>query len=116
MPQFALLLPHAPDRYAGLNEDDYMAIIKDYIAWVEKAAADGVYQGGHKLTDSPIKTLTSGNGGVEVHDSPSTEVAEILGGVMIIEAPDLAGAVEVAREHPHLKHNTTLEIRAVDAV
>ena len=34
MAKFALLLNHAPDRYTQLGEDDYLAIIKDYVTWV----------------------------------------------------------------------------------
>ena len=49
MAKFAFLLPHAPDRYADLDQDAYTAIISDYVAWVEYLAAKGVYQGGHKL-------------------------------------------------------------------
>ena len=46
MPKFALLLNHAPDRYQDLGEDEYMDIITDYVSWVEKMTADGVYTGG----------------------------------------------------------------------
>ncbi len=116
MAKFALLLPHAPDRYVGLSEDDYMAVIKDYVAWVEQATEDGVYAGGHKLTDDPGKTVSRNGAGVEVHESPFAEVSEILGGLMIIEAADLDAAVEISRNHPHLKHNSKIEIRQVHEV
>ena len=117
MPNFALLLPHAPDRYQGLSEDEYMDIIKDYVAWVEELTAKGIYQDGHKLTDDPGKTLSSANGGIEVHDSPATEIAEILGGLMIVRAADFPAAVEIARTCPHLKHNQTLHVRRdIDAM
>ena len=114
MPKFALLLPHAPDRYRGLSEDEYMDIIKDYAEWVEKMTANGIYAGGHKLTDDPGKTLAVKGGAVEVHDSPFAELSEVLGGLMIIEASDLEAAVEVARTCPHLVHNPVLHIRQID--
>lgn len=116
MAQFALLLPHTPGRYDGLDQDAYMAIIKDYIAWVEKLTAAGVYQGGHKLVSEPGRVLAARNGAVEVHDSPLAEVTEILGGIMLIAADDYDQAVEIARSHPHLKHNDRIEIRKVDGV
>ncbi len=116
MAKFALMLPHAPDRYKGLSEDDYMAVIKDYVAWVEQATADGVYAGGHKLTEDTGRVVTSNGEKVEVHDSPFTEVSEILGGLMIIEAADYDAAVAISRTHPHLKHNSKIEIRQVHEV
>jgi len=116
MTTYALLLNHAPDRYDGLSEDEYMAIIKDYVGWVQQMSADGIYQGGHKLNIGPGKVLTSTGGSVEVHDSPFAELTEVLGGLMLIEANDYEHAVEIARSCPHLVHNSRLEIREVDQV
>ncbi len=116
MTTFALLLNHTPDRYDGLSEDEYLAIIKDYVGWVEELTADGIFKGGHKLNTAPGKTLTASAGSVEVHDSPFAEMSEILGGLMLIEADDYNHAVEIAKTCPHLTHNRTLEIRQVDQV
>lgn len=114
MATFALLLNHTPDRYTRLTEDDYMAVIKDYVAWVEKATADGIYVGGHKLAAEPGITLTATAQGVELHDSPFAELPEVLGGLMIIKAADYEAAIEICRSHPHLVHNTTMQIRRID--
>lgn len=116
MAQFMLLLNHAPDRYDGIGQEELMNIIKDYIAWVEKQAEAGIYLGGEKLAADAGKTLSSANGTVEVHDSPFAELTEVLGGYMIIEAEDYAAAVEIARQHPHLVHNTRLQIRELEKV
>ncbi|MEO0422220.1 MAG: YciI family protein [Pseudomonadota bacterium] len=117
MAKFALLLPHAPDRYSSLAEDDYVEIIKDYVAWVERLAAEGRYHGGTKLTDEPGRHLRrhgDGDTSVELHDGPLTEVSEVLGGIMLIEAEDMDDAVAIARTCPHLVHNSHIEVRAVD--
>lgn len=114
MAQFALMLNHAPDRYQDLSEDEYLDIIKDYVAWVEEMTAKGVYTGGHKLTEGAGRTLTANDGAVEVHDGPFAELAEVLGGLMIIEAADYDAAVEIAKTCPHLVHNRSLEIRQID--
>lgn len=116
MTEFALLLPHAPDRYEGLTEDEYMAVIADYVAWVEKLTADGIYKGGHKLTDDRGVVVSAADGGIDIHDSPFAEMSEILGGIMIIEAADYAAAVEIVKTHPHLKHNARVEIREIHSV
>ena len=50
MTTYALLLNHAPDRYDNVSDDEFMAIIKDYVAWVEEMTTKGIYKGGHKLS------------------------------------------------------------------
>ena len=116
MAQFMLLLNHAPDRYDGIEQDELMNIIKDYVAWVEQQAAAGIYLGGEKLAADAGKTLSSANGTIEVHDSAFAELPEVLGGYMVIEADDYAAAVEIAKQHPHLVHNTRLHIRLLEKV
>lgn len=114
MSKFALLLNHATDRYAHLPEDEYLNIIKDYVSWVQTQVDNGVYVGGHKLDTNVGKRLTKAGDGINVIDAPSTEVAEVLGGIMIIETPDMESAVAIARTHPHFSHNESLEIWPLD--
>lgn len=114
MAKFVLMLPHAPDRYTNLGEEDFMELMKDYVGWVEDMAAKGKYLSGEKLLDEGGKVVTKASGGLEVHDGPFTEVAEILGGYMVISAADYDEAVEIARSHPHMKHNDKIIIRQTD--
>lgn len=116
MPKFALLLPHAPDRYTTLSEAENMDVIKDYVAWVQDQAGKGVYTGGYQLTDDAAKVLVAGQDGISVHDGPFAELAEILGGIMVIEAADWDAAIAIARTNPHLQHNKRIELRAVHDV
>ncbi|MEL6323295.1 MAG: YciI family protein [Pseudomonadota bacterium] len=116
MRTFALLLPHAPDRYTSLSDDENMEIIKDYIAWVERLQANGTYVGGYKLTDDGAKSLIAEKEGPRVYDGPFAEVPEILGGIMVIKARDWDDAVEIAKTNPHMVHNRRIEIREVHAV
>lgn len=116
MNTYMLLLNHAPHRYDNLSEDDYMAIITDYIAWTEKMTADGVYAGGEKLADGPGKRLSKTDGSIEVHDSPMAELAEVLGGFMMIKAADYDAAVAIAKTCPHMVHNSSMVVREIQAV
>ncbi|MEL7058422.1 MAG: YciI family protein [Acidobacteriota bacterium] len=116
MAQFLLLLPHEPTRYRDVPHDEMMAIIQDYVAWVEDQTERGAYVDGHKLVDSAGKLLVAGDDGAEVHDGPFAELAEVLGGMMVIEAKSLDAAVDIARDHPHLRHNRRIEIRQIDAM
>ncbi|MEM7502943.1 MAG: YciI family protein [Pseudomonadota bacterium] len=116
MSTYALLLNHAPDRYSDLSDDEYMAIIKDYVAWVEELTAQGIYKDGHKLFPKAGKTLTSKAGAIEVHDSPFAELTEVLGGLMLLQADSFEHAIEIAKTCPHMVHNQSLEIREVDSL
>ena len=114
MAKFVLMLPHAPDRYDNIGESELMDLMKDYIGWVEEMAANGKYLSGEKLLADGGKVVTNTSGSIEVHDGPFAEVAEILGGYMVIDAEDYDEAVKIARSHPHMKHNQTIMIRQTD--
>lgn len=114
MAKFVFMLPHAPDRYTNIPDAEFMDLMKDYIGWVEEMSAKGKYVGGEKLNGDPGKVVTNRTGAIEVHDGPFTEVAEILGGYMVITADNYDEAVEIARSHPHMKHNQTIIIRQTD--
>ncbi len=113
MAKFALLLPHVPDRYSGLEPEAMTEIMKDYIGWVDQLAADGVFDGGYKLVDAPGKLLVARGDGAVVHDGPFAEMAEVLGGIMVINAASMEEAVAIARTNPHLVHNRRIEIRQI---
>ena len=114
MKRFALLLPHATDRYSRLSTEEYAEVMGDYFAWVQARVAEGTYKAGHKLSTHEGRHLTTRGGALEVHDIPSTEIAEVVGGIMIIEAEDLDAAVDAVRDHPHLRHNHDLLVLPVD--
>ncbi|MEO1202220.1 MAG: YciI family protein [Pseudomonadota bacterium] len=114
MNTYALLLPYHTDRYKGMDPEEYMDIIKDYIAWSEDLGARGLYAGGHKLADDPGITVARNGDSVEVHDTPSAESAEILGGLILVNAESYEAAAEIAKTCPHLTYNEKIEIRQVD--
>lgn len=114
MPKFVLMLPHKPNRYSDIPEAEFMDLMKDYVGWVEEMSAKGKYVSGEKLNADAGKIVTNKSGAIEVHDGPFAEVAEILGGYMVINAADYDEAVEIARAHPHMTHNETIIIRQTD--
>ena len=114
MAQFVMLLPHSPERYASIPEADFMDLMKDYIGWVEDMTAKGIMAGGEKLLDEGGKVLTSTGETIEVHDGPFAELAEVLGGYMIINAEDYDQAVAIAKTCPHLVHNSKIILRQID--
>ena len=114
MARFALLLPHTADRYDNLSPEEYGEIMQDYFGWVQDKVSQGIYAGGHKLQTTSGRYLSSRDGNLEVHDIPSAEIAEVVGGIMIIEAGDLDEAVELVRDHPQFVHNQNMVVLPVD--
>ncbi len=118
MPRYALLLTHPADRYTSIPTEEYKDIMGDYFAWVQDKLSNGVYQGGHKLVAHEGKQLSRQAGGgadaLQIHDIASTEVAEVLGGVMIIEADSLDTAIALVSDHPHFVHNTNMAVVPID--
>ena len=78
-----------PERMAGFMDQMYA-----YQATLEKA---GAFVATSALSPtSSSKTITLQDGELKVHDGPYAETREQFGGYYIIEAPDMARAVELA--------------------
>lgn len=116
MPQFMLLLHEDPKAFADISPAEMGKVVGEYRAWGEKVGAAGRYKGGNKLTDEGGKHLTSSKGKLKVVDGPYAEVKEIVGGYHVIEAGSYEQAVELAKDHPHLKYGLKIELRQIDAV
>ncbi len=72
------------------------------------------HTGGRKLADEAAAAVMRGAGSATVvTDGPFGETKEIISGFFTIEADDLAHAVKLCGDHPHLDGGT-IEIRQVD--
>jgi hypothetical protein len=76
---------------------------------------------GHMIGDGmplqPIRTATTlrwQNGAAVVRDGPFAETKEHLGGIGVLEARDMAHAVELLSKHPGLQCGATFEIRPIN--
>lgn len=87
---------------------------KDFDA--EMQAAGEVTWGGSLSWDS--KSMRLKNGKLTVTDGPFAETKEVVGGVVIIEAPDFDAAVRLASLHPAARMGEELgwgiELRPMD--
>ena len=109
MPQFMLLLRDVSFPPPNATQDEVMAIIERYRAWIQSASGAG-----NKLLDGEGRVLRrNGAGNVHVTDGPFAEAKEIVGGYFIVDVPSYEDAVAIARKGPHLEFGS-IEIRAVD--
>jgi hypothetical protein len=114
--KFALLGYHPQKHWTAMSSREQDAMLQDCFAYDEKLTREGHFVGAGTAL-RPIrtaKTLRSRNGAVVVTDGPFAETKEVLGGVGILEATDLAHAVELLSKHPSLRSGATLEIRPIN--
>jgi hypothetical protein len=113
MATYMLFLHDNVDAFTDMDQDQMMAIIKEYTAWTEKMQAEGRFLGGNKLTDEPGRNMATKDGELVVHDGPFTETKELLGGYMMVSADSYDQAVELAATCPHVKYGR-IEVREVE--
>ena len=70
--------------------------------WWDELSANGVLKGGEELAKGPgtATTVRRVNGQMKVFDGPFIESKEQVGGLALIEAPDLDAAIAIAKSWP----------------
>lgn len=98
MAQYLVLIYE--DESAFADEAVAKEVHEAHTAFFEKHGA--AIAGGNALEPAATATTIRGNGsgGYVVTDAPFAETKEVLGGYYLIEAPDLDGALEIAKAVP----------------
>ena len=111
-PQFLLLFRHSqegPDPTPAEMEQ----IMGKWMAWMKGMGARGQFAGANRLQETG--RVLRGPGGKDVTDGPFAESKEIVGGYILVTAPDLAAATAIARGCPGLDLGSTIvEVRPVE--
>lgn len=104
-PRFALLLYGAevPDSAGPAAR---AARVGEYAAWAAARHAGGSVVGGEELADTAISI------GSDPKLAPQPGEAG-PNGFFIVEAPDLASAIQLAQTCPHLRHGGTVVLRPI---
>ena len=77
-------------------------------AWVGQLSKQNAYKGGDPL--GPTGRTVAGKS-KSVTDGPFGETKDVVGGYLLIDAPDLATATELARGCPILDGDGSVEVR-----
>jgi hypothetical protein len=90
--------------FANVPPDVAQKMMEECLAYDVELRRGGHFVGGEAL-DSARKavTLRTTDGRVEVTDGPYAETKEALGGILLLEARDLAHAVELMSKHPGVR-------------
>ena len=114
MAQFLLLLHSDPTGWINMPPADRQKWMGKYMAWGEKAQRGGFLLGSNKLVDDGGKIVRGQK--ALVTDGPYSETKEVLGGYYMIEAKNYDEAVRRCKDHPHLEHGGTIEVRQIEVL
>jgi hypothetical protein len=108
-PQFVLLLQEGKGFDRGT---DHLA---EYAAWARALGARGELVAGEKLKDDAV-LLSNGDTGLTIRTVAVEGAEDTPRGYFVIRARDLAEAIAIARDCPHLKHGGRIALRPIDKV
>ena len=99
-------------KWEAMTESGVNAFIDDCFAYDDVLRKNGHFVGGEALQRAHhATTLKWRDGKVSVTDGPFTETKEQLGGLMVLEAPDLNRAIQLMSNHPSVPMGGCWEIR-----
>lgn len=115
MSEFVFLFRATPDEQRAVmgTPDQAQRALQAWLDWIR-----GLEAGGHlKHPGQPLAPTGSvvRRGGTLVTDGPFVEAKDIVLGFLVIEARDLAHAVELSRGCPMLAGGGSVEVRPVAA-
>jgi hypothetical protein len=110
-------LGYGPEQFWDTSsKSEQEAMLDDCFTYDRKLLKEGLMLG-DGVPLQPIgtaKTLRWQNSAVVVTDGPFAETKEHLGGLGVLEARDMAHAVELLSKHPGLQYGATFEIRPIN--
>lgn len=111
MEQFILIIREDLSKYPR-PEAEMKTIVNAHVGWARELSVKGIFKDGNGIKSNG-HLLEMKNGEVVV--SPIRDVQEGVGGYYIIEAEDLAAAVEIAKQMPTYKDGDLVEVRPLGA-
>jgi len=91
-------------KFETLPEGERNGMVDECFTYDDVLRKNGHFAGGEALQGADsAATLRWKSGKVVVTDGPYAETKEQLGGILILEARDLAHAVELMSKHPGVK-------------
>lgn len=101
-------------NFAHLSPAEVERMMEACFAYDDVLRQGGHFIGGEALDFShKAVTLRTINGELNITDGPFTETKEMLGGILLLEARDMAEAVALMSKHPGVKMGP-FEIRPAD--
>lgn len=100
------------NMWDGWSEKEQQTFVDDCLVYDKTLREGGHFVSGEALQSVRTATTIRQNAGrVVVTDGPFAETKEQLGGIMVLEAPDLDHAIQLMSKHPSVRMGGTWEIR-----
>ena len=110
--QYCLLMHYQEGPEVGLTEEDMAPARAAFARYADDLDAAGVLIGTHVLQSAVAATTFTARNGIQTQDGPFADTKERLGGVFVIDVPDLDAALEWAKRCPAADWGS-IEIRPV---
>ena len=111
MAKFMYLFRHQNEGWKPTSPEEMQRRMKVWMNWIDELKKDGSLvstgerlNGTGKVVRGKAKTVT---------DGPYAEAKDTIGGYMLVEAKDLARAVELSNGCPILESGGSVEIRPI---
>jgi hypothetical protein len=99
--RYCLLMHYQEGSSIGLTEEDMAPAMAAFTAYADDLSAAGVLITTEVLdTVASTTTVTARNGTPEIQDGPFADTKEKLGGIFVIDVPDLDEALAWAQRNP----------------
>ena len=113
--QYLLMCCIDESMWERIPQAERDGIMRDYGAWIQGVAKDGMHLATAKLrSSSTATTIRVKNGRHVMTDGPFTETKEQLGGFHLVECRNIDEAIAVAARIPTLRVGGTIEVRQVE--
>src|SRR5438270_8347428 len=111
--QYCLLMHYQEGGEIGLTEEDMAPARAAFAKYADDLDSAGVLIGTHVLQSAAVSTtFTARDGTPRIQDGPFADTKERLGGVFVIDVPDLDAALTWAKRCPAAAWSS-VEIRPV---
>ena len=111
--KYALIAYARPEAFAALTDEERAAFVADDAAFTAELVDRGCIVSGEALAEpDTATTVRMRDGQAVLSDGPYAEVAEHLGGILVIDVPDLGVALDLAQRCPAARTGP-LEVRPI---
>jgi hypothetical protein len=110
MTDYLFLFRGGDAAMARMSPEQMQQNMAKWMAWIEQLSKDGIFKAGEPL-DSKGKVLRGKK--QVVTDGPYAESKDLVGGYLIVTAPSLAKAADIAKGCPIFEGDGSVEIREI---
>ena len=108
MPRFMFVYRGGHEPTKDSSPEQMQQVMQMWMDWIHSGMEAGwMLDGGDALKPGGAVV----NADLSITDGPFAESKELVGGYSMVEAPDLAAAVELAKGSPMPKSGGTVEVR-----